>query len=121
MTTPALAASRFAAACLLGLGLGLWYEFLRPLRPRHTNLSDLLFLPGAFWAWLYLSFGVCGGDLRLGYCAGLFVGAWVFRLLPGRLLAPVFRSFWKIPAAILSGLRFILKKIKNFVKLLFSR
>ena len=87
MTTPALAASRFAAACLLGLGLGLWYEFLRPLRPRHTNLSDLLFLPGAFWAWLYLSFGVCGGDLRLGYCAGLFVGAWVFRLLPGRLLA----------------------------------
>ena len=44
MTPPALALQRFGAACLLGVGLGLWYDFLRPLRPRNTALSDLVFL-----------------------------------------------------------------------------
>ena len=42
MTPPALALQRLGAACLLGVGLGLWYDFLRPLRPRNTVLSDLL-------------------------------------------------------------------------------
>ena len=45
MTDPALDARRFGIACLLGLALGLYYGFLRPLRPKHTVLSDFLFLP----------------------------------------------------------------------------
>ena len=57
MTAPALAAQRFGSACLLGVGLGIWYGFLRPLRPRRTALSDGLFLAGAAWAWLELGFG----------------------------------------------------------------
>ena len=48
MTPPALAAQRFGLACLLGGGLGLCYGFLRPLRPKRTALSDLLFLPALF-------------------------------------------------------------------------
>lgn len=76
MTPPALSAQRFGAGCLLGVGLGLLYGFLRPLRPRHMLLGDLLFLLGVGWGWLYLDFAVCGGDLRPGYSLGLAVGAW---------------------------------------------
>ena len=48
MTPPELAAGRFLAACLLGAQLGVWYGFLRPLRPRWTALSVSLFLLGLF-------------------------------------------------------------------------
>ena len=53
MIPPALAARWFAAALALGAGLGLFYEFLRPLRPRFTGLGDLLFLSGAFPVWIF--------------------------------------------------------------------
>ena len=66
MTDPLTSAYRFAIACLLGCGLGLWYGFLRPLRLRHPHISDLLFLPGAVYAWLLLGFQICRGDLRPG-------------------------------------------------------
>ena len=70
MTAPALAAHRFLCCCLLGAALGVYYEFLRPLRPRHTFAADVLFLSGGAWVWLLMSFRVCRGDLRLGYSAG---------------------------------------------------
>ena len=95
MTAPAVAAGRFGAACLLGLVLGLWYGFLRPLRPRWTALSDLLFLLGVLPVWVYLGFGICGGDLRPGYWVGLFLGGLVWEMTVGKLLRPVFRGFWK--------------------------
>ena len=66
MTTPIYAFSRFAIALALGAGLGLFYGFLRPLRPRYTALSDLLFLAGLSYVWLYFNFAVCRGDIRLG-------------------------------------------------------
>ena len=44
MTAPVLAARQLGISILLGLALGGYYAFLRPLRPRHTGLSDLLFL-----------------------------------------------------------------------------
>ena len=93
MTAPALAAQRFALSCLLGAGLGLYYGFLRPLRPRW--LGDGLFLPAAFWVWLELGFGICGGDLRLGYFLGLLLGALVWEWGPGRLLRPFLWSCGK--------------------------
>ena len=75
MTPPAQAARQFGAACLLGLALGLFYGFLRPLGQRRRQLADLLFAPALVWAWLYLSFGICRGDIRLGCCMGLLLGA----------------------------------------------
>ena len=77
MTGPGEAAYRFAAAWLIGCIVGIWYEFLRPLRPRFTGISDGIFLLGLLAGWLQLGFGICRGDLRLGYCAGLGLGAWV--------------------------------------------
>ena len=71
MTVPLIAAQRFCAGLVLGAVLGVWYDFLRPLRPRHTTLSDFLFLPAAFWAWLYVMFAVCRADLRISAFAVL--------------------------------------------------
>lgn len=96
MTVPALAAWRFLIAAGLGALLGLYYGFLRPLRPRLTTLSDLLFVPALFWVWLYLNFGVCLGDIRMGYNAGLLLGGVLFDVTLGRLLRPVFRKFWQL-------------------------
>ena len=74
MTATAAAAGRFGMACLLGAVLGAVYGFLRPLRPKWTFLADTLFLAAAVLAWLRLSFGICQGDLRLAYTAGLAMG-----------------------------------------------
>ena len=94
MTAPSLAAARFGVALLMGGGLGLIYGFLRPLRPRLTTLADLIFVGALSAAWLYLSFAVCQGDIRLGYTAGLGLGAMLWELTAGRLLRPVFAIIW---------------------------
>lgn len=124
LTGPALDAARFLAGCLLGLGLGLWYGFLRPLRPRHSVLSDLLFVPALGWAWLYLSFGVCRGDIRFGYTGGLAAGIFAWELTLGRWLRPVFFGFWrwisKIWGKINGVLKNFLKKFAFFANFLFA-
>ena len=81
---PALTAARFLSAAGVGLLLGLWYGFLRPLRPRFTALADGAFLLGAFRSWLEVAFRICGGDLRLGYFLGMILGGILWDRLPGR-------------------------------------
>ena len=94
MTAPALAAGRFCAACLIGMLLGLFYDFLRPLRPRLTVLTDLLFLTGLWIGWLYLGFAICRGDLRFGYTAGLGLGFLFWAKTVSRLFRPIFAKLW---------------------------
>ena len=100
MNAPAEVAGRFAAVCLLGLGLGAVYGFLRPPRQRHAHLADGIFLVFFTWAWLWAGFGICQGDLRLGYTMGLFLGIFAWELTAGRLLRPaidlLWRGIWKI-------------------------
>lgn len=95
MISPALAWGHFLTACLLGAGLGLVYNFLRPLRPRFTALSDLLFLGVLGYTLVYLFFGVCAGDIRGGYALGLAAGGFAWEWTLGRLISPVFAGFWK--------------------------
>ena len=111
MTSPAVAAHRLWVSLLLGCALGIYYGFLRPLR--RTALRDALFLCGLFPAWLWQSFALCRGDLRLGYLAGLLGGIWLWDRFPGRFLRAPFALFWKGMASIW-GL--FLLPLKNFVK-----
>ena len=113
MTSPTQAFYRFVIALGLGCLLGVYYGFLRPLRPRLTAISDLLFLPVAGWVWLYLSFAVCRGDLRFGYTLGLIGGVFLWEATIGRLLRPVFAGFWQ---AVGKFLAFFLRPIKFFTK-----
>lgn len=93
MIGPALAARQLVAALLLGAAAGMGYGFLRPARPRW--LADFLFgiLLGGIW--VYLGFGVCGGDLRFLHTAVLLMGAVGFHFLFGRWLIPVYSAFWQ--------------------------
>lgn len=124
MNGPALDGRRFLCACLLGLILGVIYGFLRPLRHRRPVLADLLFLPFMGYAWLYLGFAICRGDLRLGYCAGLPLGATLWEWTLGRLLRPAFAGFWHLIFRICRGISYILekncKKIQKILKNLFA-
>lgn len=115
---PAQGAMHFAIAFLMGLGLGLFYGFLRPLRPRLTWLADTLFVAGAFYAWLYLGFAICRSDLRMGCVSGLFVGGFVWEMTAGRLLRGVFRAFW---TGIFRPVEIFLKKFRIFLKFLLCR
>lgn len=124
MTAPAVAALRFFLACVLGLGLGVIYSFLRPLRPRLTGLSDALFVVSLLMAWVYLGFGICGGDLRLGYTAGLFVGLCLWEWTAGRLLRPLFFRFWwllgRIFRVLTAPVRAIFRFFPKIVKIVFA-
>ena len=50
MTVPVIAAQRFGAGLVLGMLLGLWHGFLRPVRQRFGGTADFLFLVGFGWA-----------------------------------------------------------------------
>lgn len=119
MTAPALAAHRFVCCCLLGAALGVYYEFLRPLRPRYTLAADTLFLTGCGWVWLLMSFRVCRGDLRLGYSAGLLAGGIGWDLVFGSLIAPVFPDSGNSSGQSWAS-RCCRQKFSEFAKILFA-
>lgn len=117
MTDPKLDGWRFLCACAVGLAAGVVYGFLRPLRSRRPVLGDLLFFPVMFYAWLYVSFAICRGDIRLGYTAGLFLGALCWEMTVGKWLRPVFFWIWNIIFGILSLIFLPFKKfLKKFCK-----
>ena len=91
---------------------------------KHPHLADLVFGGGLLWAWLYVGFAVCAGDLRLGYTGALFAGAALWELSFGRLLRPIFTVFWRFFARLLraaaSPLIKIAKKTGEIIKFLFA-
>ena len=125
MNLPSIVAQRFLIACLLGCALGIYYEFLRPLRKKWTNLSDIAFVAGAFWVWLYLGFGVCEGDLRFGFSVALLGSSILFVVTIGSLLKPLFSIFWRMIGHILGVFAYPIKQfyknIRFFSKFLFAR
>jgi hypothetical protein len=124
MTPPKLAGIYLAYACLLGAGLGLVYGFLRPLRRRMTQIADGLFVVTVLLTWVYFSFRICDGALRLGYWAGFAAGGFAWDRTLGRLLQPVFSIFWDGICSFLGFpikiIRKIFKKIYIFTKKLFA-
>jgi hypothetical protein len=113
MIGPETAARWLLWALGIGAILGLFYGFLRPAPFRLRHFWDLLFVLAAFYGWLYLGFGICGGDLRFGCTAALAVGGILFDNTVGRLLRPVFCGFWGV---IGKTFRLLRKCIKYFFK-----
>lgn len=111
MNAPAQAFRHLLTALGMGLGLGLVYGFLRPLRRGRAVLPDLILALFALYLSIHLGFGVCGGDLRLGYWAGLLGGAFLWEGTLGRLLRPFFVRFWHITGQILTFPWRLMKKI----------
>ena len=95
MTAPDTALVRLAWALGLGLVLGALYGFLRPLRRRIFWPADLIIVAASFWAWVYLSFGVCRGDIRMGATAALGLGALTWEMTVGKLLRKPISMLWK--------------------------
>ena len=114
--SPAIAAGRFLRGILLGLPLGAFFGFLRPLSRHRRTLADLLFLCGVFPTWLYFSFAVCQGDLSLGYLASLPLGGILFECTLGRLLRPLWRGFWSLTGKVFGKIKKFFKKITTFLK-----
>ena len=120
MTAPAQALRCLLWALALGAGLGVVYGFLRPMRPRLTHLADLLFVLAAFYAWLYLSFAICRGQIRLAGTFGLAAGCIAWESTLGRLLRPVFFGFWRPIGKIVKIFRKNAKKLFAFWKKWFT-
>jgi len=127
MTPPALLFSRFLIACLMGAILGLLYDFLSVFPRSLRHFSDGIFLIALFAFGIQLGFGVCEGDLRPAYSAGLFAGFLLWRGTLGRLLRPlifrtarwirdVFTSIWGICKKMTKNISVFCKKIFAFVK-----
>lgn len=116
MTAPEIAIHRFLSAALVGAALGCVYGFLRPLRPKHTTLADLLFLFAALYGWLFVQFEICRADIRLVYNLSMIAGGFVWEWTIGRVLRPVFSVFWntwkKILVFILLPAKIFCKKVK---------
>ena len=114
--TPQVAAGRFLWGVVLGLGLGLWYGFLRPLGRHRRTLSDCLFLFVLFPVWVYFCFAVCDGDFRLGYWVSFLLGGILWDRTAGRLLAPIWQGFWGIIGSIMGFFAKFFKKFTGFLK-----
>ena len=120
MTVPATALTFLGQSILAGAVLGLIYSFLRPMRPKHTAAADSLFLAAALWAFAWISFGVCGGDIRLGSLMGQLLGGIAAERTLGRQLSPIFRSFWRGLGWIWKFFLVPGKKFLQFAKILFA-
>lgn len=124
MTVPAEAALRFLWGLAVGAILGVYYDFLRPLRRRHHAPADLLFVLAAFIAWVWYSFQICAGDIRLGGTASLGLGMILWLGTVSLVVRKAFYWFWLVIFQILSVLTLpfakIFKKIWLFVKKVFA-
>ncbi|MBE6926285.1 MAG: hypothetical protein E7461_05510 [Ruminococcaceae bacterium] len=110
MTQTSLLFSRFLIACLLGGGLGIFYDLLTVFPRCLRHLTDGIFVLALFACGLYLGFQICEGDLRLSYSAGLFAGFLLWHNTLGSLLRRVISRISRFLGGIFSQIWMICKK-----------
>jgi hypothetical protein len=120
MTVPEEAALRVLWGLAVGACLGLCYDFLRPLRRRHNTPADIVFVIAALFGWVWYSFRICGGDIRLGGTAALGMGMLLWLGTVSMAARKAFYWFWLAIFRIISV--FLLPFVKIFEKIgLFSK
>ena len=124
MTVPAQAALRVLWGLAVGAILGVVYDFLRPLRRRHHAPADTVFMLAAFAGWVWYSFQICAGDIRLGGTASLGLGFLLWLGTGSMVIRKVFYWFWFVIFRIFSVFTLpflkIFKKIKHLLKKVFA-
>lgn len=124
MTVPGEAALRVLWGLAVGALLGLWYDFLRPLRHRHNAPADICFVLTMLLAWVWYSFRICGGDIRFGGTAALGLGFLLWLGTAGMAVRKVFYWFWlaifRIFSVFVQPFVKIFKKIWLFLKKVFA-
>lgn len=124
MTVPGEAALRVLWGLAVGALLGLFYDFLRPLRRRHNAPADLCFVVAVLIGWIWYSFKICRGDIRFGGTASLGIGMLLWFGTAGIVARKIFHWFWLVIFRIfyIFTLPFlkIFEKILLFIKKVFA-
>lgn len=103
-------------ALVLGSGLCVVYDFLRPLRFRHHAPADLCFVAVMVALWLDFNFGLCGGRIRFAPNFFLATGFFLWRLTLSRLTKAVFSRFWGGIFCLFRVITFPAKKFLQFLR-----
>ena len=124
MTVPGDAGLRVIWALAVGAFLGLCYDFLRPLRHRHNAPADAAFAVVALMAWVWYSFRICLGDIRLGGTATLGLGMVLWMGTGSMVFRKVFYWFWlaifRIISVFFLPFAKFFKKSRVFMKKVFA-
>ena len=116
---------RVVKCILLGGTIALGADIMYSLQKKSVMLAQVLWSIWIFWVWLVICFGVCRGDIRMGYWAAAALGAVLWRGTVSRLFRPVILAFgrkiWTIIGMPVKLSKIILKKINFFKKNSFQR
>lgn len=112
---PGLVWHRLAGCFLAGILLGPAADLFRPLHRRLPVLTQLIIGTEFFLCWLYLGFGLCRGDLRMGYFGSAALGFLLWERCFGRCMGAFFGKLWHAAAIPLKFCLKIFQKISNFL------
>ena len=113
--SPGLVWNRLAGCFLAGILLGPAVDLFRPVHRRLPVLTQLLMAAEFFACWLWLGFGLCRGDLRLGYFSSAALGFYLWERCFGTCTAAFFAIFWHAAAIPPKFCLKIFQKISNFL------
>lgn len=112
--TPAVFLPRLLGCFLTGALLGPGMDLLRPIHRRLPRLTELLLCGLLLTAWLFASFGLCRGDLQLGYDLAMGLGFALWEWLFGRAVSAFFARLWHFAGIPLREIRKFFQKKRKF-------
>ena len=115
---PGLVWNRLAGCFLAGVLLGPAADLFRSLHRRLPVLTQLVIGTEFFLCWLWLGFGLCRGDLRIGYLLGTAAGFCFWEWYFGTCTGAFFGKLWHAAAI---PLKFCLKFFHKIENSLFAR
>ena len=108
--TPGVFLPRLLGCFLCGVLLGPVTDLLRPLHPRLPRLTETVLSAALLAAWLFTSFGLCRGDLQLGYYLAMLGGFGLWEWLFGRAASAFWARLWHFAGIPLGEIRKFFQK-----------